>query len=89
MYQIYTYIYECMKKQAEVHRKKGQRSGEVCHRVSAAIAGPMHENKNTMHRTKAGQSPMPHFSVVRKTRFGINFSPASIVLCIGINPTIW
>ena len=47
MYEIYIYIYMygCMQKQTEVHRKKGQRSGEVRRRVSAAIAGPMHENK--------------------------------------------
>ena len=47
MYEIYIYIYVWM--YAETNRspskKKGQRSGEVRRRVSAAIAGPMHENK--------------------------------------------
>ena len=46
MYEIYIYICMdvCRNKQKSIE-KKGQRSGEVRRRVSAAIAGPMHENK--------------------------------------------
>ena len=78
MYQ-YIYIYECMRKQTEVHRKKGQRSGEVRCRVSEAIAGPMHGNKiNKM--SCIGQKPVKARCRISATgwvqpvpRFGINF----------------
>ena len=44
MRSIYICMGVCRNKQKSI-KKKGQRSGEVRHRILAAIAGPMHENK--------------------------------------------